>query len=241
MTQQEFIQNHLMELRQRIITVAVAYAVLLIAGFLSVEHIYRWILNDAELELTVLGPSDILWIYFTLASICAFACCIPLITYQVWAFIKPALKPVERTAALMFIPLLFLLFVGGVAFGYFLVFPMVFEFIVSLSDGMFETMFTAEKYFRFLFQIILPLGLLFELPAVVLFLTELGLLTPDFMRKYRKYVYFGLVVLSALITPPDFVSQLFVLIPMFLLYEISIWLCAWRAQKKAVKLVSESV
>ncbi|AZB41406.1 twin-arginine translocase subunit TatC [Bacillus sp. FJAT-42376] len=233
MTQQEFIQNHLMELRKRIIIVAVAYAVLLIACFLNVENIYRWILNDAELKLTVLGPSDILWIYFTLASICAFACCIPLITYHVWAFIKPALKPAERTAALLFIPLLFLLFITGAAFGYFLVFPMVFKFIVSLSDGMVETMFTAEKYFRFLFQIVLPMGLLFELPAVVLFLTEISLLTPGFMRKYRKYVYFGLVVLSAVITPPDFVSQLFIFIPMCLLYEISILLCSWRLQKKS--------
>ncbi|MGD6818280.1 twin-arginine translocase subunit TatC [Metabacillus sp. 84] len=241
MIQQEFIQSHLAELRQRIVTLAVVYAVLLIAAFLNVKHIYRWVLNDAELELTVLGPSDILWIYFTLASICAFACIIPLLTYQVWAFVKPALKTEERTAALLFIPLLFFLFLSGVAFGYFLVFPMVFEFIVSLSDGMFATMFTAEKYFRFLFQIIFPLGLLFELPAVVLFLTEIRMLTPDFMKKHRKYVYFGLAVLSAVITPPDFVSQVFVLIPMFLLYEISIGLCAWRSKKKAGNSLSHNL
>ncbi|MCA1066581.1 twin-arginine translocase subunit TatC [Rossellomorea sp. AcN35-11] len=241
MTQQEFIQNHLVELRQRILTVVVTYAVLLIGGFLSVKHIYRWILNDAELKLTVLGPSDILWVYFTLASMCAFAFLIPLLTYQVWAFVKPALKPEERRATMLFIPLLFILFVSGMAFGYFMVFPMVFEFIVSLSEGMFATMFTAEKYFRFLFQIVFPLGLLFELPAVVLFLTEIGILSPEFMKKYRKYVYFGLVVLSAVITPPDFVSQLFVLIPMFLLYEISIWLCSWRSQKKGSNPLSQHV
>ncbi|MCA1056981.1 twin-arginine translocase subunit TatC [Rossellomorea aquimaris] len=240
MNKQEFIQIHLKELRQRIITVAVAYAVLLIAGFLSVKHIYRWILNDAGLELTVLGPSDILWVYFTISSICAFTLLIPLLTYQVWAFVKPALKPEERRATLFFIPLLFLLFLSGLAFGYFIVFPMVFDFIVSLSEEMFETMFTAEKYFKFLFQIVFPLGLLFELPAIVLFLTEIGILTPGFMKKYRKYVYLGLVVLSAVITPPDFVSQLFVLIPMFLLYEISIWLCTWRSRKKAANSVYHS-
>ncbi|MBM7703522.1 twin-arginine translocase subunit TatC [Metabacillus iocasae] len=224
---QTFFFQHVTELRKRLMVVLGAYVMFLIVGFLNVGAIYRWIMKEADLKLAVLGPSEILWVYFMLASTCALACTIPLAAYHLWAFVKPALKEHERSVTMLFIPLLFILFVTGVLFGYFVVFPKVLAFVVTLSDGMFQTMFTAEKYFRFLLQLTVPLGLLFELPAIVLFLTKLGILTPTMMTKYRKFVYLALVILSAVLTPPDFLSQLFVLIPLFLLYELSILLCTW--------------
>ena len=96
-------------------------------------------------------------------------------------------------------------------------------------------MFTAVKYFRFLFQITIPLALIFELPAIVWFLTKLGILTPTLMTKYRKYVYLAMVILSAMITPPDLLSQVFVLIPLILLYEFSVLLCGWVYRGNASK------
>ncbi|QPC45646.1 twin-arginine translocase subunit TatC [Mangrovibacillus cuniculi] len=238
----EMLFTHMQELRQRMIYVLIVYVVFLVAGFVFVKKLYHWLLQNAEVSLTVLGPSEILWIYFMLASLCSISLTIPFIAYQVWAFIRPALKQEERKATLVFIPLLFILFIGGIAFGYFVVFPSVYAFIVSLSSGMFDTTFTVEKYFRFLLQITLPLGLLFEMPAVVLFLTKLRLLTPTVMMKYRKYVLFALVIISAVVTPPDFISQLFVLIPMILLYEASIIICkiVYNRQKERDLVFSSS-
>lgn len=233
---------HFSEMRKRIILVLGTYVIFLAIGFLSVKRIYNWLLADVDISLTVLGPSEILWIYFVLASLFAFTFTIPVMVYHIWSFVKPGLKTEERRITLWFIPLLLLLFIGGLSFGYYVVFPSVFAFITSLSSGMFDTLFTVEKYFRFLFQVTVPLGLLFELPAVVLFLTYINILTPTMMTKYRKYVYFALVVLSAIITPPDFISQLFVFIPMIILYEASYYLCMWvynqQQKKRSAELLS---
>ncbi|WP_231687682.1 twin-arginine translocase subunit TatC [Bacillus sp. CHD6a] len=230
--EQTFFLTHMAELRKRLLMILFIYVSIFLVSFFQVGRIYKWIMKGAEVELTVLGPSEIIWVYFMLASICALAAVIPFAAYQLWVFIKPALKPDERKSTALFIPVLFLLFVAGLTFGYFVVFPKVFGFVVALSEGMFQTMFTAEKYFRFLFQITIPLGLIFEMPAIVWFLTKLGILTPMMMTKYRKYVYLAMVIISAMITPPDLLSQVFVLIPLVLLYESSILLCGWVYDSK---------
>lgn len=229
---QTFFLAHIAELRKRLLMILFIYVSIFLVSFFQVGKVYAWIMNSAKVELTVLGPSEIVWVYFMLASICALAAVIPFAAYQLWAFIKPALKPEERKSTALFIPVLFILFAAGLSFGHFVVFPKVFHFVVALSEGMFQTMFTAEKYFRFLFQITIPLALIFELPAVVWFLTKIGILTPTMMTKNRKYVYLAMVIISAMITPPDLLSQVFVLIPLILLYEASIFLCGWVYGKR---------
>ncbi|WP_226682965.1 twin-arginine translocase subunit TatC [Sutcliffiella horikoshii] len=230
--EQTFFLAHMAELRKRLLMILFIYVSIFLVSFFQVGKVYAWIMKAAKVELTVLGPSEIVWVYFMLASTCALAAVIPFAAYQLWAFIKPALKPEERKSTVLFIPVLFILFATGLSFGYFVVFPKVFSFVVALSEGMFQTMFTAEKYFRFLFQITIPLALIFELPAVVWFLTKIGVLTPTMMTKNRKYVYLAMVIISAMITPPDLLSQVFVLIPLTLLYEASIFLCGWVYGKR---------
>src|SRR5690606_34536833 len=134
-----------------------------------------------------------------LAGIVAIAATLPIICYQIWAFVKPGLTPRERKITLPYIPAIFLLFIGGLVFGYTLFTNFIIPFLLSLNNGMFEVMFTVDGYFKFLLRITLPLAILFELPIIVMFLTSLGILTPDFMRKTRKYAYFILVVISTLI------------------------------------------
>lgn len=233
--EQTFFLAHMAELRKRLLMILLIYVSIFLISFFQVGKVYHWIMGKSEIELTVLGPSEIVWVYFMLASICALAAVIPFAAFQLWAFVKPALKPEERKTTALLIPVLFILFGAGLSFGYFVVFPKVFHFVVSLSEGMFQTMFTAEKYFRFLFQITIPLALIFELPAVVWFLTKIGILTPTLMTKYRKYVYLAMVIISAMITPPDLLSQVFVLIPLIFLYESSIFLCGWVYGRKASK------
>jgi sec-independent protein translocase protein TatC len=214
--------DHLDELRKRLIISAVAFVAFFITGFMYVEEIYSWFVRDLDVKLIVLGPSDIVWIYFMIATLIAIAGTIPVLALQIWLFVKPALKPFERKISLSYVPSLFLLFLVGLAFGYFVIFPTVLNFLVELSGDMLVTNFTAEKYFRFIMNMTLPFGVLFELPVVVMFLTSLGVINPYILTKIRKYAYFVLIVISVIISPPDFMSDVLVTVPLLVLYEISI-------------------
>ncbi|MCP3028607.1 twin-arginine translocase subunit TatC [Halobacillus sp. A5] len=224
--------GHLEELRKRIVITLAAFLIFLIGGFVFVEPIYSWLIKDLDAKLAVLGPSDILWVYLMIAAVIALAATIPVAALQVWLFVAPALSEEERKVTLQFIPALFFLFLFGIAFGYLLLFPIVLGFLTSLSAGQFEMMFTADKYFRFMLNLTVPFGLLFEMPLVIMFLTRLGILNPYRLKKARKVAYFILVVVSVMITPPDFLSDILVIVPLFILYEISISLSTIVYKKK---------
>ncbi|SFC76184.1 sec-independent protein translocase protein TatC [Bacillus sp. OV322] len=214
--------EHLEELRKRLIISVAAFFVFFILAFIYVEDIYKWFIRDLHMKLLVLGPSDIIWIYFTLAAVIAIAGTIPVLAFQIWLFVKPALMPNEIRATLAYIPALFLLFAGGLAFGYFIILPMVFKFLLNIGGDMFTAAFTAERYFRFVLNMTLPFGVLFELPVVTMFLTSIGIINPFVLQKLRKYAYFVLVIIAVVITPPDFMSDFIVTLPLLFLYEISI-------------------
>ncbi|KAB2338182.1 twin-arginine translocase subunit TatC [Cytobacillus depressus] len=214
--------EHLDELRKRLIISVAAFLIFFVVGFIYVEEIYHWFVRDLAVKLIVLGPSDIIWVYFMIATVIAIAGTIPVLALQIWFFVKPALLPNERRISLSYIPALFLLFIVGLCFGYFVIFPIVLDFLVNLGGQMLETNFTAEKYFQFIMHMTLPFGVLFELPVVVMFLTSLGILNPYALSKIRKYAYFVLIVIAVVISPPDFMSDFLVAIPLLFLYEISI-------------------
>ena len=231
----EYFADHLQELRQRIIKTALVFIGWFIFAFIFVEDIYNWLVKDLEHQLAVLGPTDILWVFMILAGVCALAGTIPVAAYQLWRFVSPALTKEERKVSFRFIPWLFLLFIAGISFGYFILFPIVLQFLLSLSGEHFATMFTADKYFRFMLNLTLPFGLLFEMPIVVMFLTRLGILNPIRLASARKVSYFVLVIISILITPPDIISDILVIIPLLVLYEISITLSKIVYRKKLVE------
>lgn len=231
--------DHLDELRKRLIITVIAFIVFFIAGFVYVNEIYEWLVKDLDVKLIVLGPSDIIWVYFMLATVIAVAGTIPVLAFQVWLFVKPALTPAERRLSLSYVPALFLLFIAGLGFGYFVIFPAVLGFLVELGAEMFEANFTADKYFRFVLHMTLPFGILFELPVVIMFLTSLGIINPFVLQKIRKYAYFVLIVISVIISPPDFMSDILVTIPLLLLYEISINLSKIVYKRKLKKEQSE--
>ena len=216
--------GHFEELRKRLIIILGAFMVLFILAFVYVQDIYQWLVQDLEVKLAILGPSDILWVYLMLSFVVAISGSIPIAAYQIWLFVRPALKDTERKVTLAYIPSLFLLFIVGISFGYFIIFPIVFKFLLSMSEGVFMTFFTTEKYFTFLLHMTLPFGFLFELPVVIMFLTSLGVLNPYRLQKIRKYSYFVLIVTAVLITPPDFLSDILVVIPLIFLYECSVLL-----------------
>lgn len=226
------IVGHLSELRNRLLITGVCFIGFFILGFIFIKDIYYFFENDIDFKLTVTSPGDIIWIYFTIAGIIAIVATLPVLSLQLWLFVKPGLTKPERRVSLSYIPAIFLLFVLGLVFGYLMFIKLILPFLLSLNDGMFNELFTVEKYFRFLMRITIPFAILFEIPVILMFLTSLGVVTPKFLKKTRKYAYFILLIVGALVTPPDVVLQLAVAIPLFILYEISIYLATIVYRKK---------
>lgn len=223
--------GHLEELRKRIISVLFIFLLAFCFSFIFVKDIYRWLVRDLDQKLAVLGPSDVVWVYMMIAGVGALALTIPAAAYHIWKFVRPALHERERRATMPFIPALAFLFLTGIAFGYFIIYPMVLGFLNGMS-GDFETLYTAERYFTFMIHMTLPFGLLFEMPAVVMFLTKLGIVNPMRLAKMRKMAYFTLSIVAVTITPPDIMSDILVIVPLFALYEISVTISKIVYKKK---------
>jgi sec-independent protein translocase protein TatC len=153
--------------------------------------------------------------------------------YQLWAFVRPALGPKEQRATLQFVPGALGMFLIGLAFSYFVVFPMAFLFTEKVTSNLgLEQTYGVTQYFSFLFNILLPISLLFELPLLILFLTRIGILNPAMLRKMRKLAWFILIFVGVLVTPPDVVSDLLVAVPLILLYEFSVLLSSMAYGKR---------
>ncbi|ASN05560.1 twin-arginine translocase subunit TatC [Virgibacillus necropolis] len=226
--------GHLSELRNRLIVTAIFFVVFFIVGFIYVKDIYGFFVNDLDFTLNVISPGEIIWIYFSMAGLVAIVGTIPILCLQVWLFIKPGLTLNEQKASLAYIPAIFILFLIGLAFGYILFVQLILPFLLSLNDGMFNELFTVDKYFKFMLHVTIPFAVLFEIPIVAMFLTSLGVITPEYMKKVRKYAYLVLVVIGTIVTPPDFILQIVVAIPLIILYEISIY-CSRAVYRKKLK------
>ena len=168
---------------------------------------------------------------FKLAFIIGFICAFPYIFWEFWRFVKPALKERELKGAKGVIFWVSFQFFLGICFAYFLMAPFTINFLASYTvTAKAVNQFFIDDYFDLMTQIVLGMGLLFELPILVFFLTKLGILTPDFLRSYRRHATVVILILAAIITPPDLVDQLIVFVPLYCLYEISIFI-----SKKALK------
>lgn len=227
--------SHLAELRNRLIVTMVFFILSFIISFIFAKPIYNFFQRDIPFKLTVTGVMDALWIHIVIAALLAIICTLPMISMQIWLFVRPGLTKKERSASLAYIPVVVLLFVGGLVVGYLLFVNVFVPFLLNWNDGTFNEMFTVDKYFRTLMHVVLPIGVIFEIPVILMFLTSIGILTPTFLRKNRKYAYLLLLALSGLVTPPDVVLMVAVAVPLFLLYEFSIYLTAIVHRKKIKK------
>ena len=175
-------------------------------------------------NIDVEGQVNILvWTCITAGFILAF----PYILLQLWNFISPALYENERKYAKLFIFIASLLFFTGVLFGYFVVVPMSVNFFATFKvSDVVQNQFSFDSYIGLIKTSVLASGLFFELPVIIYFLTKLGLVTPKFLRNYWRYAVVIILIIAAIVTPPDVVSQLIVAIPMLIIYEISIFISA---------------
>lgn len=225
--------QHLEDLRRRLIATLVFFVIMLIVSFVFVGKIYRFLVRPLlGQHLMVLGPAEPIRVYFMIAGIVALGVTLPFALFQLWKFVSPALMEKERKITLRFIPAIFLIFVGGVLFGYFVVFHMLLQVLLKIAREDFVVNLTAANYFGFLVNITLPFGFLFEMPLVMMFLTRLGIVTPKRLAKMRKYAYFVLVIIASILSPPELISHLSVAVPLILLYEISIMISRFAYRKK---------
>jgi sec-independent protein translocase protein TatC len=222
------VMEHIGELRKRVLWSALFFVLAMIVGLIVAIPIINYLTSVEPvngMELNAFSPWDGIRIYMQVAVYVGYALSMPFILYQVWLFVKPGLREGEQKASLLYIPGAVLLFFIGLSFAYFVVFPMAFYFtgVMTKNLSLIQT-YGLSQYFTFMFNIIIPISLMFELPIVVMFLTKLRILNPMRLNRLRRYAYILLLITSALITPPDLISDLIVCIPMIILYEISLLL-----------------
>lgn len=233
--------EHLTELRKRLIIVACTFIVTVCAGLYFAPQVLNWLKNQPSAQniaWNVFGFTDGFMIYFKCALLVSLLFTLPVLLYQVWAFLKPGLSKEEAKGTLLYVPVSFLLFLVGASFSYFVVAPLVVGFMSSINEsiGATET-YGINQYFTFLFNIVFPISIVFEMPVVVLFLTKMGILNPQKLRKMRKLAYFVLVVVGVSLTPPDFISDVLIIVPLLLLFEASILCSSWSIKKKEKRML----
>jgi len=244
--------DHLEELRWRIIWSLVALVLGVVAAFIVLQQfdIFKFLerpilpyLNGNKLKYT--HPADPFSVLISASFTIGIVIALPVILYQVWAFLAPALYRHEKRLVLPVIFGAIALFVSGVALSFFVVLPLAIGWLMSIAantDAL-EPMITYREYFSFAVNMSLAFGLCFELPIVILALAALGIVTPEFLRRYRRHALVLCVVAGALLSPGDLVwTTLLLAAPLYLLYELSVVLTVIvyrRRRKKAAQLAAE--
>jgi len=231
--------EHLQEMRKRVIRIVAVLLVMLAAGLSLASSAISYLKSVPpanSLSWHALSPWDGIRVYMQFSLLFALVVTLPFSLYQLWKFAKPGLTETERRVTLKFVPMSAALMVAGTNFAYFVVFRMSLSFLTKLNSSMeLEETYGVAQYFSFMFNIVIPCALMFELPIVIAFLTVLRIITPTRLRKWRRYGYLLLVVLSTMIAPPDLLSNLLILVPFLLLFEISILLSIAIDKRRSLK------
>jgi sec-independent protein translocase protein TatC len=184
-------------------------------------------------RLVYTHPGDGFSILLQTAIIVGVVLALPVLIYQLWAFLSPALYQKEKRIAVPVIVGAVLLFIAGAALAWYFVLPMTLKFLSALGDEAFDQMITASDYFGFVTSMVLAMGAVFELPIAILILSAIGLVTPRFLAKYRRHALLASYLAAAVITPGDlFVTSVALMVPLYLLYELSIGLSFLVSRKR---------
>jgi sec-independent protein translocase protein TatC len=230
--------DHLEELRWRIVKglagiVVAAIVCAIFANWLVEDVLLAPVLKvSPSLALINLKPYGKVLVYMHVILLGGFILSIPNILYQFWKFIEPGLYPHERRYIFAIVLFSSLCFFLGVAFSYFIMLPITLQFFAGFGTTAIENTIAINEYMSFVLRLMLASGLVFEMPMVSFFLARLGILTPAFMRHYRRHAYTVLLIIAALITPADVVSMMILAVPLLLLYEISIFIARVAMRKR---------
>jgi sec-independent protein translocase protein TatC len=237
--------DHLEELRSRLfkglLGVIIAIGVCaFFADFIVNQILIAPLLKSSpNIKLQNLVPYGQLTLYIQAILFSSLILSFPLIAYQLWQFVVPGLLPKERAAARFIVFFVSICFFSGVAFGYFVVVPFSLNFFATFGSPLIENNISITDYASFFLGMIFTAGFIFELPFVAYVLSKIGLLTPAFMRHYRKYAFVGIIVFAAVITPStDALTMMLFALPMTILYELSILISAGvqRAREREEQL-----
>jgi sec-independent protein translocase protein TatC len=223
--------EHLAELRTRIIISILTLAVGVVVGFYYSSPLVEFITRLPG-DLVYLYPGEAFMVHLQVALIVGVMLSSPVVLYQVIRFVVPGLLAKERRILSVGLPLSLLLFVVGIVFAYQVILPLAYKFFLGFSSDSLEPMISIGNYVAFVFRLVLPFGLVFQLPLFVLILTSIGVLSPAFLVRSRKYMILVIVIVAAVLTPPDVISQTLMALPMLILYEVSIVLARLVVRKK---------
>jgi sec-independent protein translocase protein TatC len=220
--------SHLEELRKRLIACAIAAGAGFVISYIFAERLFQLLILPLKAQLPegdrliYTNLPEMFLTYLKSALVAGILISSPYIFYQLWMFVAPGLYHKERKYVVPFVVFSTILFVGGSLFGYFVVFPFGFKFFLGFSNDSIQALPSVKQYFSFSIKLLFAFGLVFELPVVVFFLTKIGVMTPELMKRKRKYAILMTFIMAAILTPPDVITQLMMAGPLILLYEISI-------------------
>ncbi|MFW6266014.1 MAG: twin-arginine translocase subunit TatC [Halanaerobiales bacterium] len=214
--------DHLIELRTRLITTIVLVIICAVGGYIFVDHIIDFLTAPVGKELVFLSPTEAFISRIKVALFSGFLISLPVIFYQGWSYLLPALKDNEKKFLFIILPFSLIFFFGGLAFGFLVVIPFAVRFFLSFASEALIPMFSLHNYLSFVISVLIPFGIIFELPLIVSLLTKLNLISSSFLRKKRKIAIVLVFIFAAILTPPDIISQLLMAGPLILIYEGSI-------------------
>jgi sec-independent protein translocase protein TatC len=230
--------SHLLELRDRLIRAVLAVFVIFLALVAFANDIYSVLARPLLAALpqgATMIATEVASPFLTpirLTALVSVVIAMPVVLYQLWAFIAPGLYRHEKRLAMPLLVSSVLLFYAGMAFAYFIVFPMVFEFLAKVTPAGVTMMTDIKAYLDFVFALFFAFGIAFEVPVAVIILVAMGVVSPQTLAEKRSYVIVGIFVAAAILTPPDVLSQLLMAGPMWLLYEIGIVLSRWLVRQR---------
>ena len=218
------LRDHLQEFRKRLIICLVVVAIAALACYNYVDDIIALLSGPAG-KLYFMNPSEVFFTYMEIALYAGILFTLPVLLYEVWAFVAPALWPEERRAVLVILPTAVILFYVGLVFAYYLVIPAAVTFFMGFATQTLQPMFSLESYLSFILALTLPFGFIFELPLIVVFLAKIGLVTGDFLKGKRKILIVIAFIFAAVISPTtDIFTQTMIAVPLIVLYEISLFI-----------------
>lgn len=218
------ITDHLAELRKRLGWIVGALALGTALSFNQAERIFGFLVDPViavlpeGTKLLAIKPTEIFFTYLKCALLSGFLLTLPVFFYQIWRFVAPGLYPNEKRAVVPFVFFSTVLFGGGAIFGYLAVFPVVFGFFTSFDSSFAESAWTMQEVFSLTTRLFLAFGVAFELPIAVFFLAVSGILSARQLLKGTPYAVLAMFIVGAMLTPPDFVSQILLALPMIVLY-----------------------
>jgi sec-independent protein translocase protein TatC len=217
--------EHLDELRTRLIISLVVVAATFVVAFIFHEHLIEWLREPLpdDKELITLGVTEPFTTSVKVSFYAAIALALPVLLWQTWAFLAPAMGEGTQRVLTVFVLIGTGLFAAGLAFGYFVVMPKAIEFLTAYDDELYDIQVRASYYFSFVAIMLLAIALFFELPIFILALVRLGVVTSSQLRRNRRFLLVGAVILAVLLPTVDPVSLVLELVPLILLIEGSIW------------------